>query len=80
MLDKLEQRELIERERLPDNRRVVHVGIAPAGLTLLGELDTAVRECHGRQLGHLGRADLRTLTELLRAARRPHEAVGGDWL
>jgi DNA-binding MarR family transcriptional regulator len=80
MLDKLEQRELIERERLPDNRRVVHVGIARAGLTLLHELDRAVRECHARQLGHLGRADLRTLTELLRAARRPHEALGGDWL
>jgi DNA-binding MarR family transcriptional regulator len=80
MLDKLEQRGLIERERLADNRRVVHIAITVAGLTLLGELDTAVRECHARQLGHLSRAELRSLTELLRAARRPHEATGGDWL
>src|SRR5882762_2087492 len=33
MLDKLEQRGLIQRERPADNRRVVRVGIAAAGLS-----------------------------------------------
>jgi DNA-binding MarR family transcriptional regulator len=80
LLDKLESRGLIERERSADNRRVVRVGITDAGFQLLAELDGAVRACHVRQLGHLSRTELRALTALLRAARRPHEVPGGDWL
>src|ERR1700730_17991407 len=38
MLDKREQRGLIGRERPPDNRRVVLVGITDAGLLLLAAL------------------------------------------
>lgn len=71
---------MIRRERLADNRRVVQVGITKAGLMLLRELDVAVRECNGRQLGHLSREELRTLTDLLQVARRPHEPPGSDWL
>jgi len=80
LLDRLAERGLIRRERLPDNRRVVHVGITDAGLALLTQLDEEVRACHARQLGHLSRADLRTLIELLREVRRPHEPAGSDWL
>jgi DNA-binding MarR family transcriptional regulator len=73
LLDKLEERGLIDRARLAENRRVVLVGITAAGLELLGELDEAVLECHHRQLGHLKRGELQTLIALLRAARAPHE-------
>src|ERR1700724_3100599 len=73
LLDKLEQRGLIERDRPADNRRVVHVGITEAGLKLLKELDHLVRACNARQLGHLATADLERLASLLRAARQPHE-------
>src|SRR4051794_24030500 len=38
LLDKLEQRGLVERDRPADNRRVVHVGISAPGLALLAEL------------------------------------------
>src|SRR5262245_59692333 len=79
LLDKLVERGLVVRQRPADNRRVVHVGITEAGLALLSELDGAVRACHARQLGHMTRADLRTLNELLREARRPHEAPESDW-
>src|SRR5262245_46431677 len=79
LLDRLEERGLVARGRLPDNRRVVRVGITPKGLALLAELEGEVRACHARQLGHLRRADLRALTELLRAARRPHEAPDSPW-
>lgn len=79
LLDKLEQRGLICRERLADNRRVVQVGIAAEGLALLRRLDKPVRACHARQLGHLDPADLRRLVELLAAARAPHEPQGGSW-
>ena len=73
LLDKLEQRGLVVRERPADNRRVVRVGITPAGLALLKDLDAPVRECHARQLGHLPAGQLKTLADLLRQARAPHE-------
>src|SRR3954471_8015465 len=72
LLDKLAQRGLVERERPADNRRVVRVGITPAGLQLLKELDAPVRACHARQLGHLTPGELETLTALLQKAREPH--------
>ena len=73
LLDKLEQRQLVLRERSAENRRIVKVHITQAGLTLLGELDAPIRACHQRQLGHLRRSDLQNLIALLRAARQPHE-------
>jgi DNA-binding MarR family transcriptional regulator len=79
MLDKLEQRGLVARERPADNRRVVRVGITEAGLRLLRELDGPVRQCHSQQLGHLTPAELARLTELLQAARQPHEEPGSSW-
>ena len=80
MLDKLEQRVLIVRERPADNRRVVRVGITEAGLDLLRKLDAPVRACHLRQLGHLAPADLEQLVALLRAARRLHEEPDSPWV
>ena len=79
LVDKLADRGLVERERLKDNRRVVHVGITDAGVALLDELASQVRACHARQLGHLEPAELRTLTELLRKARAPHEPEVSTW-
>jgi DNA-binding MarR family transcriptional regulator len=79
LLDKLVERGLVERERPADNRRVVNVGITDAGLALLDEIAPAVRECHERQLGHMGEAEMRTLVELLRKARGPHESAESNW-
>jgi DNA-binding MarR family transcriptional regulator len=78
LLDKLEGRGLVVRERPADNRRVVRVGITAAGLALLRDLDAPVRECHARQLGHLSAARLRTLVGLLRQARAPHDKAGDN--
>ena len=79
MLDKLEQRDLIVRQRPADNRRVVRVGLASEGVALLRELAVPLRECHRQQLGHLKPAALRRLAALLRAARAPHEQKHGNW-
>jgi DNA-binding MarR family transcriptional regulator len=79
LLDKLEQRGLIERDRPPDNRRVVYIGITAAGLALLEQLREPLRECHLRQLGHLSQKDLTELAALLRAARLPHEDADSSW-
>lgn len=79
LLDKLERRGLIDRDRPADNRRTVRVGITKAGLALLDALRQPVRTCHTKQLGHLSRNALRELTALLRAARRPHEQAESAW-
>jgi DNA-binding MarR family transcriptional regulator len=79
LLDKLEQRGLIVRERPAANRRSVLAGITPVGLRLLELLDEPVQECGRKQLGHLSDEQLAKLVELLRLARRPHEAEHGEW-
>jgi DNA-binding MarR family transcriptional regulator len=79
LLDKLEQRGLIDRDRPADNRRVVRIGITPAGNALLESLQKPIRECHMRQLGHLSTTELKDLIALLRAARAPHEPHDSNW-
>lgn len=79
LVDRLEARGLVQRVRPAANRRLVEIGITEAGLALLTELDPQVRDCNVRQLGHLGRAELRTLNGLLRQARAPHEPDDSDW-
>jgi DNA-binding MarR family transcriptional regulator len=69
LLDRLEKRHLIAREREAKDRRTVMTRITPEGLKLLGRLDESVQSGHRRQLGHLGRERLRLLTILLREAR-----------
>jgi len=71
LLDRLERRGLISRERPETNRRVVLTRITDAGLTLLAELDGSVEESHRRTAGHLGKQRLKTLNELLEALRAP---------
>lgn len=79
LLDKLEERGLVRRERRAENRRVVEVAITPAGLRLLDELAEPIRACHEQQLGHLRPAELKALVALLNAARAPHEPPDDPW-
>jgi DNA-binding MarR family transcriptional regulator len=79
LLDKLERRGLVARDRPADNRRVVRVGLTEAGRALLRELRAPLRGCHARQLGHLSPQQLQELVALLRAARRPHEDASSSW-
>lgn len=73
LIDRLEQRGLLERERKSENRRVVEVRIGVAGIELLDRIHAAVQACHQRQLGHMSESALHQLAQLLRRARRPHE-------
>jgi DNA-binding MarR family transcriptional regulator len=79
LLDRLAERGLVDRERPAANRRTVHVGITPGGVSLLDEIAEEVRACHERQLGHLSSGELRTLVDLLRKARTPHEPEDSTW-
>lgn len=69
LLDRLKKRGLISRTREARDRRVVVARISPEGLNLLARLDEPVQEIHRKQLGHLGKARLRTLATLMAAAR-----------
>jgi DNA-binding MarR family transcriptional regulator len=79
LLDKLQQRGLIHRERPAGNRRQVQVAITNEGLALLKKLDKPVRKCHEQQLGHLAPEELQQLVSLLESARRPHETQASVW-
>jgi DNA-binding MarR family transcriptional regulator len=69
LLDRLEKRGLISRNREEKDRRTVLARITPAGLKLLAGLDEPIQTAHRQQLGHLGRERLRELTELMALAR-----------
>jgi DNA-binding MarR family transcriptional regulator len=70
LLDRLEQAGLVGRERDADDRRLVTTRITDAGLELLGNLDRPISEAHRKQLGHMTKAELRTLIALLEKARQ----------
>jgi DNA-binding MarR family transcriptional regulator len=70
LLDRMEQMELVERERAEADRRMVFTRITRKGTQLLARLDEPVARLHHQQLGHLGPARLRTLIDLLAATRR----------
>lgn len=69
LLERLENRRLISRNRSEKDRRIVITKITGAGLKLLAELDEPVVNLHRQQLGHLGENLLEQLNALLVLAR-----------
>jgi DNA-binding MarR family transcriptional regulator len=70
LLDRMEKRGLISRERQKDDRRVVKTRVTPQGLEILKKLDAPVREMHKRQFAHMSGAKLKQLVELLEEIRK----------
>lgn len=71
LLDRLEKRGLVTRERSAEDRRVVIVRITPDGSALLKALDEPVLAQHQRSMRHLTRAQVQHLHALLEALHRP---------
>ncbi len=69
LLDRMEKRGLITRERQTDDRRVVKTRITPQGLSLLKTLDQPIHDLHKRQFRHISTARLKTLSDLLEEVR-----------
>jgi DNA-binding MarR family transcriptional regulator len=69
LLDRLESRGLVSRERVAQDRRVIITHITDKGLALLAELDAPIAECHRQQLAPLGEKKLATLIKLLEEVR-----------
>lgn len=69
LLDRMEDVGLIERERDTNDRRLVTTRLTKQGRRLVDDLDEIVAAEHQRTLGHLSKAQLTTLVELLTLAR-----------
>ena len=70
LLDRMEKRNLIARNRDDEDRRVVLARITTVGLEILANLDQPIRDTHRKLLGHLGPERLKGLRELLAVCRK----------
>lgn len=69
LIDRLEQQELVARQRCTQDRRVIYVQLTEKGRELLAQIDGPIEKLQKELLGHLSRADLKSLSELLTKAR-----------
>jgi len=69
LLDRLELRGFISRNRNSHDRRVITVKITSEGLEVLNSLDKPIEEHHQKLLGHLTQEQLQQLISLLELAR-----------
>ncbi len=69
LLDRLNARNLIARERTEQDRRIVVARASADGLRLLEEIDPALVEQHHRRFANLSEARLRDLIQLLELVR-----------
>jgi DNA-binding MarR family transcriptional regulator len=69
LLDRLERKQLIERRRCPDDRRQVLCTICDPGLSLLEQLDGAVRKAYEGAMSPLEPGEIPKLIELLERIR-----------
>ena len=70
IIDRMEERGLIERSRVADDRRLVLVRPTAAGLAALSETESNRRERMRAVLGHLSAAERPVVLEALRSLRR----------
>ena len=80
LLDRMEKRSLITRQRQSDDRRVVKTRITASALEVLKRLEQPIRELHRHQFRHMATARVKTLAGLLGEIlerRGEEEFVGG---
>lgn len=75
LVDRLEAKKLVTRERCPTDRRQVYCRISAAGLALLAKLDEPVRDGADRALHQLSKKEIAQLLELLDRARESTNAA-----
>ncbi len=81
LLDRMEKRNFITRERQKDDRRVVKARITEEGLALLKKLDLPIRDLHRKQFDHMTAAHIKLLTDLLQEVverHAGHRSCGND--
>jgi DNA-binding MarR family transcriptional regulator len=75
LIDRMEERGLVERIRVPDDRRVVLVRVSPEGARMRDEIE-AIKQDQMRSI--LGKLDVAQLTRLLGAVGDLRGAVGQE--
>jgi DNA-binding MarR family transcriptional regulator len=75
LLDRLEARGLVRRDRQTDDRRVVHILITETGLGLLAGLDSTTTKMNQTIFEFLERESVATLVELLERVRERVESA-----
>jgi DNA-binding MarR family transcriptional regulator len=71
LIDRLENANLVTRNRQNEDRRIVRVRITPAGLTIVNSLDAPIANFYRSKLGHLSKVQIETLNALLYLTRHP---------
>lgn len=66
LVDKLLEKELVERIICPENRRMIEITITNKGLELLIELDRVIEEAEAGMMENLSKEELTSLTQLLK--------------
>ena len=75
LLDRLEAKSLVRRERCKEDRRQVHCWITAAGLELLGRLDAPILQATREGFKPLSRETTRVLVDLLDRVRAGFRAA-----
>jgi DNA-binding MarR family transcriptional regulator len=78
LMDRLEAKRLVRRERCPHDRRQVLCWITPSGRRVLDGLEAPVAEAGRHALRLLERAQLALLVRSLDAIRAAHDEGGGE--
>ena len=78
MIDRLEAKGLVTRERRHGDRRCVHCRVTAAGLDLLRRLDGPVDAADRAALAVLNQSELVQLASLLERVRDAHDAQAGE--
>lgn len=69
LIDKLENRELVKRNRCTKDRRIWYVELTAKGQDLVNQLDEPNLAMHSELVGHLNEEECQQLLELLEKAR-----------
>jgi DNA-binding MarR family transcriptional regulator len=72
LIDKLESKGLVARDRCARDRRVWYVALTPDGHELLKKMDGPVSELHASLCRGLNKTECRQLVELMEKARAAH--------
>jgi MarR family transcriptional regulator, 2-MHQ and catechol-resistance regulon repressor len=75
VLDKLEAKGLVQRKAVPDNRRIYHISLTPAGRTLINAIEPKYRDDLHAVMADLSDAEARTLIGLLERVRARSSTV-----
>ena len=69
LVDRMEDKGLVQRKRCTEDRRKVFVSITAKGLALLAKLDEPIEHMHAKLLSHLSDGEKRELIRLLEKVR-----------